>query len=243
MTKKLKNKKIHAHYHEEQKTNKRKIIIIIAIIVLIIILAIFFIKINNKTAKTSKIGNNSTSQEIVDYILNISSYETQIDVEIKSNKNSNKYKIKQTYINNEKNIQEVLEPSNIQGVKIIKEGTNLKIENTKLSLTKIIENYSDITQNNLDLVSFIESYKNNSNSKYKEENNQIIMETTAKTENNYQKYETLYISKETGNPAKMEIKDTNQNIIIYIIYNEIKINKTANEKIYAFKLIDTLKEI
>lgn len=229
--------------YKNNKTNKRKIIITITVIILLIIIGIIFTKKQNNTAKTSKIGNNSTSQEIVDYILNISSYETQIDVEIKSNKNSNKYKIKQNYINNEKNTQEVIEPSNIQGVKIIKEGTNLRFENTKLSLTKIIENYSDITQNNLDLASFIENYKNNSNSKYKEENNQIIMETTAKIENNYQKYETLYISRETGTPTKMEIKDTNQNTIIYIIYNEIKINKTADEKIYAFKLLDTLKEI
>lgn len=209
--------------YKTKENSKRKTIIIIAITLLIIISAIFLIKNNNKMAKTSKIGNNSTSQEIIEYILNISSYETQIDVEIKSNKNSNKYKIKQTYIANNKSEQEVIEPSNIQGVKIIKEGTNLKIENTKLSLTKIIENYSDITQNNLDLISFIESYKNNPNSKFKEENNQIIMETTAKTENNYQKYETLYISKETVKPTKMEIKDTNQNTIIYIIYNEINI--------------------
>ena len=69
------------------------------------------------------------------------------------------------------------------------------------------------------------------------------METTSKNENNYQKYQTLYISKETGKPTRMEIKDTNKNIIIYIIYNEIKINKIENEKIYAFKLIDTLTEI
>ena len=223
MSKNSKNKKIQKHYYEEQKINKRKITIIIVITILLVILAIFFIKNNNKTAKTLKIGNNSTSQEIVDYILNISSYKTEISVEIKSNKNSNKYKIKQTYIDNNQNEQEVLEPSNIQGVKIIKEGTNLKIENTKLTLTKIIENYPDITQNNLDLISFIENYKNNLNSKFKEENNQIIMETTAKTENNYQKYEKLYIAKETGKPTKMEIKDTNQNIIIYIIYNEINI--------------------
>lgn len=216
------SKKIKNTYKTKER-NKRKTIIITAIIILLVILAIFFIKNNNKTAKTSKIGNNSTSQEIVDYILNISSYETQIEVEVKSNKNSNKYKIKQTYISNENNMQEVIEPSNIQGVKIIKEGSNLKIENTKLSLTKIIENYQDITQNNLDLINFIENYKNNSNSKFKEENNQIIMETTAKTENNYQKYEKLYVSKENGKPMKMEIKDTNQNIIIYIIYNEIKI--------------------
>ena len=194
-------------------------------------------------SKISKIGNNSTSQEIVDFILNISSYETQIDVEIKSNKNSNKYKIKQKYISNENNTQEVIEPSNIQGVRIIREGTNLRFENTKLSLTKIIENYSDITQNNLDLENFIENYKNNSNSKYKEENDQIIMETNVKKENNYHKYETLYISRKTGKPIKMEIKDTNQNVIIYIKYNEIEINKLTNKNIYAFRLFSTKKEI
>lgn len=220
MAKNKNNQKIHTHDSEK---NKNKKIIIIVIVILVAISTTFFIKNNNKTAKTSKIGNNSTSQDIVNYILNISSYEAKIEVEVKSNKNTNKYKIKQTYINNENNMQEVIEPSNIQGVKIIKEGNNLKIENTKLSLTKIIENYKDITQNNLDLINFIENYKNNSNSTFKEENNQIIMETTAKTENNYQKYEKLYISKENGKPTKMEIKDTNQNIIIYIIYNEIKI--------------------
>ena len=239
-------KKQTLHYSNKktkEKNNKKIITIIIVILLIASITIIFSIKNINKMAKNSKIGKNSSSQEIVNYILNISSYETQIDVEIKSNKNRNKYKIKQTYINNENNMQEVLEPSNIQGVKIIKEGNNLKIENTKLSLTKIIENYSDITQNNLDLMSFIECYKENNNSKFKEENNQLIMETTSKNENNYQKYQTLYISKETGKPTKMEIKDTNKNIIIYIIYNEIKINKTENEKIYAFKLIDELKEI
>lgn len=237
------SKKTKHTYKTKEKSKRNKIIIIIVIIILAIITTIIFIKNYNKTAKTSKIGNNSTSQEIVNYILNISSYETQIEVEVKSNKNSNKYKIKQTYISNENNIQEVLEPSNIKGVKITKERNNLKIENTKLSLTKIIEDYKDITQNNLDLANFIENYKNNTNSKYKEENNQIIMETTAKIENNYQKYEKLYVSKENGKPIKMEIKDTNQNIIIYIIYNEININKIANEKIYAFKLLDTSKEI
>ena len=168
-------KKERKYKQKSKEKNKTKIIVIPVIIVLIITTTIIFIKNNNKTAKTSKIGNNSTSQEIVEYILNISSYEAQIEVEIKSNKNTNKYKIKQKYINNENNTQEIIEPNNIQGVKIIKEGKNLKIENTKLSLTKIIENYQEITQNNLDLSSFIENYKNNANSKYIEENNEIKM--------------------------------------------------------------------
>ena len=208
---------------KKNKLNKRKIIIFLIIIVLIVIIVL--LKLKNNTVKNLKIGNNSTSQEIVDYILNISSYETEIDVEIKSNKNSNKYKILQKYINKENNSQEVIEPTNIQGVRIIREGNNTKIENTKLSLTKIMENYEELTQNNLDLINFIENYKNNSNSRFSEENNQIIMETTGlKTENNYQKYEKLYVSKENGQPIKMEIKDTNQNIIIYIIYNKVKIS-------------------
>lgn len=241
----MQKKQIYHHKHNKTKEkSKTKIIPIITVIIITIAtITTILIKNKNKTDKNSKIGNNSSSQEIVDYILNISSYETQIEVEVKSNKNSNKYKIKQKYIDNQNSTQEVLEPSNIQGVKIIKENNTLKIENTQLSLTKIIENYQEITQNNLDLANFIENYKSNTNSKFKEENNQIIMETTAKTENNYQKYEKLYVSKENGKPTKMEIKDTNQNIIIYIIYNEININKLANQKIYAFKLLDISKEI
>ena len=227
----------------KKEINKRKVIISAVVIALLVVGLIIFIKFNNNMAKNSKIGKNSSSQEIVDYILNINYYKTEVEVEVKSNKNSNRYKIKQEYISSEKSIQEVIEPSNISGIKIIKEGNNLKIENTKLSITKVIEDYKDITQNNLDLINFIENYKKNPNSKWKEENNQIVMETTVEISNNYQKYETLYISKEKAEPTKMEIKDTNQNTIIYIIYNEIKINKTANKKEFAFKLFDTVKEI
>lgn len=219
----------------------KKIIYVISII--FVVLLIIFIIISNKVAKKSKIGKNSSSQEIVNYILDISSYESKIEVEVKSNKNSNKYKIKQTYIENEKSIQEILEPNNIKGTKIIKEKNQLKIENTNLSLTKILQNYNEITKNSLDLDSFIKDYKANPNSQYKEQDKQIVMETTAQTENKYQKYETLYISKETGKPEKMQIKDTNQNVIIYIIYNEININELKKDKIYAFEIKDISKEI
>lgn len=199
----------------------KKIICISIIIILIIILSIFF----NNMAKNKKNGNNNISQEIVNDILNISSYECKVEVEIKSNKNSNKYIIKQEYKSSEENLQEILEPSNIKGIKITKQGNNLKIENSKLSLIKIIEDYKQLTQNTLDLATFIEEYKNNENSQFKEEENQIILETILKRENIYQKYEKLYIDKNTGKPIKLEIKDTNQNVIINIIYNEIKIKK------------------
>ena len=48
-------------------------------------------------AKKIKIGNNIISQVEIDDILNISSYKATIEVEVKSNKNENKYVIKQEY--------------------------------------------------------------------------------------------------------------------------------------------------
>ena len=94
--------------------------------------SIFYIFFKEKTAKNLKIGNNSSSQEIVDYILNISSYEATINVDVTSNKNTNKYILKQQYISPDVATQEVLEPSNISGIKIIKKGNDLKLENTSL---------------------------------------------------------------------------------------------------------------
>ena len=126
---------------------------------IVIILIASFTFFRGKMSKNLKIGNNTTSQEIVNYILSINSYETKVEVEVKSNKNSNKYIIKQKYNGIEDNSQEVIEPNNIAGVKIIKEGKNLRLENSNLNLTSMFENYQYISDNSLDLCSFIEDYK------------------------------------------------------------------------------------
>lgn len=192
--------------------NKLWIIVISIIFVLIIFLLIFY----PNVAKKMKIGHTSSSQEIVEKILKLTSYETEIEVEVQSNKNKNKYKLKQSYTSPETNYQEVLEPSNISGVKIIKEGSNLKIENTKLNLTKIYENYQYMSDNNLDLSSFIRDYKENTKSKWEEKDETIIMETVKE-----QNEKKLYINKTTGAPIKMQIKDNNKNTSVYILYNKV----------------------
>ena len=197
---------------------KNKKIIFITLVV-ILILAILIIFLLNKT-NVKKIGNNSTSQEIVDYILNISSYEAKIEVEVKSNKNTNKYILKQQYISPDVATQEVLEPSNISGIKIIKKGNDLKLENTSLNLSNIFENYEYLADNALDLSCFIEDYKKSQNSNYEEKDNKIIMNVQTKNENKYRQSKKLYIDKSTGNPLKMEITDINQNIAVYIIQNK-----------------------
>ena len=218
----------------------KKIFIFITILILFIIIIMFFFI--NK-GKTKKIGNNSSSQEIVDYILNISSYELTLNVEINSNKNSNKYILKQQYISPDVSTQEVLEPSNIQGIKIIKEGNNLKLVNTKLNISTVLENYDYIADNALDLNCFIEDYKANEESEFEEKENEIIMKTKSNNENKYTKNKVLYIDKNTGNPTKMEITDINKSTTVNILYKEVKINSLDKQNILAFNLYNMKKQI
>ena len=196
------------------------------LILLIFIISIGGIIFYKNTVKDSKCGNNKTSQEIVDYILNISSYEVQVTVNVTSNKNTNKYILKQTYQSPNVSKQEVLEPSNIAGVRIEIDGTNLKLENSHLNLNTIIENYNYLGDNCLDLYSFIEDYKQDSKANYEEKDSEILMKASSNIDNIYAQEKTLHIDKQTLNPTQMEIKDNKQKTTIYILYNEVKVSST-----------------
>lgn len=200
---------------------KKSVWIVLLMIVLIVL--IIFIKINKNTSKVLKNGNNMSSQEIVDYILNISSYKANVTVEVNSNKNSNKYILNQEYISPNTNKQEVVEPSNIAGVKIIRDENGLTVENTRLDLSTIYENYDYIADNCLDLSSFINDYRSGDKSTCEENDNQIIMKSETNNGNNYTKNKTLFIDKETLKPQKLEIKDNNQKTTVNILYNEVEI--------------------
>ena len=199
--------------------NKNKILkkTIIIISLIVISFAIFFYITKSKKIK---IGNNSSSQEIIENILNISSYESIIEIEVNSNKNVNRYVIKQKYAPDISE-QEVLDPENIRGIKITKTENELNVENINLNISKIYSNYPYMTNNCMDLNTFIETYKQNGKREYEEKDNEIILETENK-ENPYTKYRILYISKETGKPTKMEIKDNSKKTLIYILYKEVK---------------------
>ena len=188
-------------------------ILITIIFVLILLFAIFYKNMFNSV----NIGHNNSSQEIVDNILNISSYSAIIEVKIEGNKNQNQYKIKQEYVSPSQNSQEVLEPSNIKGTTITKENDKLIIENTQLNLSSIIDNYSYISDNNLDLSSFVADYKEDKKA-YFEEKDEIILHTNLNIK------KSLYIDRETGLPTKMEIIDANKSNKVYILYNEVEIN-------------------
>lgn len=214
--------------------NKKKIFLILLIIIIIVLGTIFLLRNDNKKIIS---GNNivKSKEQLEKYILNIESYEAEVEVTVNSNKNTNKYLIKQQYYKPDVFKQEVIEPDNISGVKITLNGNSLSIENSKLTLSQVFENYQYIGENFLCLDNFIENYKENSN--YIEKENEIILETKSKSsENKYAIYQKLYIDKNTGLPTKLEVQDDNQKPTVYILYKEIKINSTKKEEIIAFEL-------
>ncbi len=196
------------------------------LILLIVIISVGGIIFYKNRVKDLKNGNNKTSQEIVDYILNISSYEVQVTVDVTSNKNNNKYILKQTYQSPNISTQEVIEPSNISGIKIENDGTNLKIQNSQLNLNTILQNYNFLGNNCLDLCSFVEDYKKDEKADFEENETEIIMKTSSNTNNVYVQEKILHIDKKSQNPIQMEIKDNQQKTTIYILYNEVKVSST-----------------
>ncbi len=208
----------------------KKLLYIIAIFCVMCIgvigLFYFFTKNNYKTVK---FGNNNIKsvESIKEYILNLESYEAQIEVEVYSNKNQNQYKIKQNYKVPNISTQEILEPQETRGLVITYDGNNLKIENTNLKLSKIYENYPYVAENNLWLSSFIKDYKSDEKPTLKEEENEIIMQTKQQDESKKGSItKTLYIDKRTIKPTKLIIEDENKKMLVYILYNEIKINSS-----------------
>lgn len=202
----------------------KKIYFIIGIITVLIFL-IFFIKNNYKNFDTGHNMSNKNIEEIEKYILNISSYKAKASIEVQSNKNSNKYVVLQEYTKPNISKQTVLEPSNIEGIEIIYDGKDLKINNTKLNLSTIYKDYEYIVDNNFSLESFINDYTNTNNTKKYEENEEYVLEVQIEN-NKYMKNKKLYIDKKTAKPTKLTIQDINEKNIVYILYNEITVNIT-----------------
>ena len=207
------------------------------LIILIVSLILFFL--TQFAYKTVRTGNNisKSSNDLIEDILNISSYEAELEVTINSNKTTNKYLLHQYYLKPNLSKQIVKEPSNIEGLEIIYNGNKLEIKNTNLGLSKIYENYTYLNGNILWLNFFIESCNTN---KYtiEEINEEIILNT--KIGENRGK---LYINKKTNLPTKIEILDNSNKAKIYIEYKEIKLNNIQQDNILAYVTKDIKEEV
>lgn len=203
---------------------KNKKVFILSLGIILLIFIIFFCI---YYYKTNKIGNtmiNKSEEEIINYILNIKSYNAKMDITVETNKNKTKYVVTQS-LENFISKQEVIEPTNIAGVITEYDGTNLKIRNNRLNLENTFQNYQYIVNNKLWLNAFIEDYKNDKNTKsITNKDNEIIVEVK-NNKNEYNFYKKLYIDKKTAKPIKLIIQDVNQKTLVYILYTEITISK------------------
>lgn len=202
--------------------NMKKIFFLLIVVMIFIISIIFFLKSNYKNNKT---GNNKSIEEIESYILNIKTYKATLNVNIKNNRNENNYKIMQE-VTNEYEKQVTIEPEEINGLEMIFKNGTLEIKNTELNLSKIYENYPNVSENNLFLTQFLQTYQNGEKQNRSIEvtdNNEIIMKTKT-DKNKYDVTQVLYVNMKNLKPEKLEILDNNNNIKVYILYNEIEIN-------------------
>lgn len=201
--------------------SKKFLFIIVTIAILLVAISIIFSK---KSYETINIGNNNlnkTLEEVEDYILNIKAYTATIEATVNSNKNSNKYLLKQSH-KAENDEQEVLEPDTIKGVKLTYKDSSLKVENSKLNLERIYNNYPYIESNILWLNSFIEKYRISEERKITEKNEEIVMQIKRKNDKKIA-VEELILDKKTLKPTKLSIMDNSKNVIVYILYNEIEL--------------------
>ena len=207
-----------------KKKKIKKIVFIIPIsIILLIILFIILSKNNYNILKLGNNINNQSAEKIKEYILNMQSFEAEVNITINSNKNANTYIVKQWYYGENNYKQEFINPITINGLTMNFDGTNMKLENTNKNLSEIYENYKNIGSNNLWLSSFIQDFKANKNEMY-EENGKIVLSVKISTDNAYISRKKLIIDKSTRKPISLEIEDTTQNDKIYILYNSIEIN-------------------
>ena len=171
----------------------------------------------------NNISKNRLEDKVEKFLKNTNYYSADLNVTVKSNKTENNYTIHQE-INNDYSVQEIIDGENVTGVKIEKNGNNLKILNSKLNLEKIYENYQDLLNNALFLDSFASDYSNdNNNVEYYEKDDEIIIEINiSSNENTYIKHKKLYINSQTLKPTKLEVRSHLKSETICIIYSNVE---------------------
>lgn len=171
-------------------------------------------------------GNNisiNKKEEIIEKILNGKlNYKANIIVRVTSNKNENIYEIMQEETE-KTSYQEVISKGDIEGTKIVYTDNVLKVENSKLNLKKIYENYDPIMNDYLFLSSFTKEYMESTETSLDETDENIIITLKIENANKYIKYKELYVNKDTGIPIKMIIKDSDKQVRVCIEYTSIEI--------------------
>ena len=197
---------------------KRKYLIFLILIFFIIFFIFYYKNFLN--------GNNTfkkSNEEIIENILNENlSYKSEAQVTIYSNKNENTYIINQEETKKYSKL-EVVSKGDISGLILEYKENKMILKNTELNLEKIFDNYKELSGNYLFLKTFVKEYLESENCQILEDEENIIIKISLLEFNKYIKYKELYIDKKTGLPNKLIIKNSDKQIKVCIIYNNIEI--------------------
>lgn len=187
-------------------------------IIILMIFIIFLCFFNYKKIFSGNTINIKNKEKNIENILNGNlEYKCDTQVTIYSNKTKNIYSIVQEETK-EKSYQEVTNKCDIEGIRILYTDNVLKVENSRLNLEKIYENFEPIMNDYLFLSSFSNDYLESNDKSIDEENDEIIIKVKIENSNKYIKYKELYVDKKTGNPLKMIIKDSDKQVRVCIEY-------------------------
>ena len=232
-----------------KKILKNKLtIVIFGLISILVILSILVYTLAMKTniLRGTPIGNIITRIGNNHNVLNMTSYYSEFEITIRSNKNINTYVMKEWYKKDVGTRQEFIDSSNDKvNILTLPEKTIIKNENQKniMVIDEYITKYTNLLSINT-FLNIYEKYKGkeccfDANSYEKVNNINMILDNTCKMGDNcncdvsavvkqVSKME-LKLDKNTGKPITYIIYSHNKNECISIVYNKFDINANIDE--------------
>ena len=190
-------------------------------IIVAIFISIFAITIGCQRRESTK---EEIYKEFQKKIVTMSSYKCIAEVEAIGNKSSHNYVFVHSYNKPDYYKLEVVEPKHLKGKTMEYKDDKVIITNPDIKDKIELPNVEDNKQY-IFIGDFIKNYLQNEDINIKLSNDSLILETTIPGDNKYFYKQILYINKDTKNPEKMEILNSEGNKSFVVNYKEFECRK------------------
>ena len=189
--------------------------------ILVIFITIFATFIGCQKRESTK---EEIYKEFQKKIVTMSSYKCIAKVEAIGNKSTHNYVFTHNYIKSDYYKLEVLEPENLKGKTIEYKGDRVIITNPDINDKIELPNTYDNRQYYF-IGDFIKNYLQSEEVDIKLSNNSLVLETIIPGDNKYFTKQVLYVNKESKNPEKMEILNSEGRVNFTVNYRNFECEK------------------
>ena len=189
--------------------------------ILVIFITIFAVVIGCQKRESTK---EEIYKEFQKKIVTMSSYKCIAEVEAIGNKSTHNYVFIHNYIKSDYYKLEVLEPKNLKGKTMEYKGDKVIITNPDIKDKIELPNTNDNRQYYF-IGDFIKNYLQNEDVNIKLSNNSLVLETIIPGDNKYFAKQILYVNKESKNPEKMEILNSEEKVNFTVNYKNFECKK------------------